>query len=102
MWGSAESGSAHIPADVYTFSTSRLTIVSASAKCGGNQHQLGQSDTPLQHLYPIGVLALCPEESPGVAACTVFRTLPENAVVVTASPSAVTPFRVTPLVTTGN
>ncbi len=48
---------------------------------------------------PLRVLALCPEQSPGAAD---FRALPENAVVVTASPSAVTPLRTTPLVSAGD
>ncbi len=94
MWGGAESGSAHILGNGYTFRASAVTIVSASANDGGISANLERL------LLPVNAHTLLyAEHSPGAAD---FRALPEKAVVVKASLSAVISLRATPLVKTGD
>ncbi len=87
LWGSTESWIAQISGNAYTLGTSTVTMLSTSAKVGEPEPTF-VTWFPPSPLTSLKVLAFSPDWSPGTA---VFRPLPESAVEVTVSPSAVTP-----------
>ncbi len=96
MGSSASSRMNHILWNGHVCSADTLIITTTNVKSGGASPNVKGCILAIStHPSPLGVLALHPEQCPGAA---FFRALPEYAVVVTASPSAVTPVRVAPLV----